>query len=174
MSDDKNTKGCLATFNYLDDFCKAIKQIKDIPEFKNHKIYSYTSYHELMDVAEEKFGSSQVKWFTLCGALLGVFTGFGMCLFCDYDWPLVVGGKTAGIASLPAYVILGFELMILLGAIFTIMGMLVMGRLPDPRATIYDERLTDDKFAIYVPNISASSQEAQKLNQMGAQEVFDR
>ena len=36
-----------------------------------------------------------------------------MCLAMDYDWPLVVGGKTAGLYSLPAYVIFGFELMIL-------------------------------------------------------------
>ena len=52
--------------------------------------------------------------------------------------------------------------------------MLVLGRLPDPRAVIYDERLTDDKFAVFVPSSSADSQIAQKIKSMGAQEIFDR
>ena len=174
MSANKKTQGFLAVFNYLDDFCDAVNKIEDDPDFKDHKIYSHTSYHELMDIAEKRLGSSGVKWFTLFGALLGVCSGFGMCLLCDYDWAITVGGKPGGIASLPAYVILGFEMMILLGAIFTILGMLVLGRLPDPRAVIYDERLTDDKFAVFVPSSSADSQIAQKIKSMGAQEIFDR
>ena len=127
-----------------------------------------------MHIAEERLGSSHVKWFTLTGALLGVFFGFGLCLFCDYDWPIIVGGKPGGVASLPAYVILGFEMMILLGAIFTIVGMLVMGRLPDPRADIHDERLTDDKFAIFFPNLSVDSDPVKALKAMGAQDIVDR
>ena len=153
MVENKKQHGCLAVFDYLDDFCKVTNTIADDPEYKNHKIYSFTSYHELMEIAEKRFDSSQVKWFTLSGALLGVIVGFGLCLLCDYDWPITVGGKPGGIESLPAYVILGFEMMILLGAIFTIAGMLVMGRIPDPRANIYDERLTDDKFAIFIKEL---------------------
>ena len=41
-------------------------------------------------------GTSQVRWFTLTGSLTGFATGF-MPLVLDWDYPMVVGGKTAGI-----------------------------------------------------------------------------
>ena len=134
---NKNPGGILAIFQYLDDFCTAVESIEKKSSFEGHEIVSHTSYHELMDIAEKQYGPSEVRWFTLVGALSGVSIGFGMPLLMDYDWPIVTGGKTAGIYSLPAYFIFGFELMILLGAIATILGMLVMGRLPNPRARIF-------------------------------------
>ena len=147
-SNEKNQKGVIGIYQYLDDFCQAIDEIEKRSDCDGHEIYSYTSYHELMDRAERRWGPSQVRWFTLTGALSGIIAGFGMCLLLDYDWPIVVGGKTPGIYSLPAYVIFGFELMVLIGAIMTIAGMLVMGRIPKPTARIIDKRLTDDFFAI--------------------------
>ncbi|MFK7873548.1 MAG: DUF3341 domain-containing protein [Oligoflexales bacterium] len=168
----REDKGIVAIFDYFDDFCDVIKTIHHRQDFKDHEALSYTSYHELMDIAHEQYGDSPVKWFTLTGALLGVTTGFGMPLLMDYDWPLVVGGKTAGIYSLPAYVILGFELMILLGAIATIIGMLVMGRIPNPHVTIRDPRTMDDKFAVFVPCVDVESEQAKFLKQCGASEVY--
>lgn len=166
-----NTPGIIAIYSYLDDVCHVMEAIKDRKEFANHELTSFTSYHELMHIAEERYGSSQVKWFTLVGALAGVFSGFGMCLWMDYDWPIVVGGKTAGIYSIPAYFVFGFELMILLGALCTIAGMFIMGRFPNPKATIRDERTTDDKFAIFVPGVSEDSNQAQLLKDFGAEEI---
>lgn len=167
----KKPEGIVAIFQYLDEFCAAIENIEGRPDFHDHEVVSHTSYHELMDIAEKKYGPSEVRWFTLVGALTGVTIGFGMPLFMDYDWPIVTGGKTAGVYSLPAYVIFGFELMILLGAIATITGMLVMGRLPNPRARIFDNRLTDDRFAIFVPNAKPNGEQAQLLSKLGAEEI---
>lgn len=168
----QHKKGLVASFQYLDDFCDAIKSIKGKPEFRGHEIYSPTSYHELMEHAEDTMGPSQVRWFTLVGALTGVTAGFGMCLLLDYDWPIVVGGKTAGIYSLPAYFIFGFEVMVLLGAIATITGMLFMGRLPNPRSWVLHPRITDDRFVIFVPDVVADGDEAQLLREFGAEEVY--
>ena len=167
----KEKEGIIGIFQYLDDVCETAEKIKSREDFKDHVVYSHTSYHDLMDIAEERYGDSPVKWFTCAGALTGVTCGFAMPLLMDYDWPLVVGGKTAGIYSLPAYVIFGFELMILLGAIATILGMLVMGRLPNPKVRIYDERLTDDRFAIVVPGASLDGSAAEFLRECGAEEV---
>ena len=74
-----------------------------------------------------------------------------------------MGGKTPGFTSLPAYVVIGFELTILLGAIMTIVGMLVMCKIPNPGQRILDNRLTDDKFGIFVPNVGSDSEQAQFL-----------
>ncbi len=171
--ESKNSKGIYAVFQYLDDMCRVIDEVENKEGFKNHVVYSHTSYHELMDRAEAKWGKSEVRWFTLVGALLGVSVGFGMCLAMDYDWPITVGGKTAGFDSIIAYVIFGFELMILLGAIATIIGMLVMGRLPNPKVKIYDKRTTDDRFSIFVPSVHIHGPEADFLRKQGAEEIFE-
>jgi hypothetical protein len=86
----------------------------------------------------------------------------------DYDWPIVVGGKTAGLPSLPAYFIFGFELMVLFGAIATILGMLVMGRLPDPKGQIYDKKASDDRFVLFIPGVSLESHQSKYLEGHGA------
>ncbi|MDD9952276.1 MAG: DUF3341 domain-containing protein [Zetaproteobacteria bacterium] len=164
--------GIVAIFSYLDDICKTVETIDKRRDFDGHEVYSHTSYHELIHLAEDKYGSSEVKWFTLVGALTGVCSGFAMCLWMDYDWPIVVGGKTAGIYSLPAYVVFGFELMILLGALATILGMFVMGRFPNPKDTVLDPRLSDDKFAVYLPGVSPDSEQAKLLKDLGAEEVY--
>ena len=62
--------------------------------------------------------------------------------------------------------------MVLFGAIATILGMLVMGRMPNPHVHIRDKRTTDDKFAIFVPNKSLESEQAKLLEGWGAQEVY--
>lgn len=168
----KASHGIVAIFKYLDDVTQAMEKIKHDKLFADHELFSPTSYHELIEFAEEKYGPSQVRWFTCIGALTGVMTGFGLPLLCDYDWPIVVGGKTAGVYSLPAYVIFGFELMILFGAIATIAGMLWMGRLPNPKGKVYDVRTTDDRFAIFVPEAVLESEQAKILQECGAEEIF--
>lgn len=161
--------GVIAVFKYLDDLTGVMEKIKGRADFSGHEVFSPTSYHEIEHAAH--FSSSPVKWFTFVGAMTGTLCGFGLPLFTDYDWPLVVGGKTAGIASLPAYVVIGFELTILLGALATILGMLVMGRIPNPKATIIDKRFTNDHFGIYVPNVDVGSVQASLLKEHGAIEV---
>lgn len=161
--------GILAVFQYLDEVCEAIEKIRDRDDFKNHEVFSPTSYHELEH--SSGFGASPVRYFTLVGALTGMVGGFGLCLFMDWDWPLIVGGKTAGIPSLPAYVVIGFECTILLGAIATIAGMLIMGRIPNPKRRVLDERTTDDRFGIFVPGAVVDGPQAKLLKSFGAEEV---
>lgn len=166
---NKYPSGILAVFSYLDDLTNAMEKIHDRGDFDNHDVYSPTSYHEIEHAGN--FGSSAVKWFTLAGCLTGTTVGFALPLFTDYDWGLVVGGKTPGFASLPAYVVIGFELTILLGAIMTIIGMLVMCKIPNPGQRILDTRLTDDKFGVFVPNVGADSEQAKFLKSCGAEEI---
>ncbi len=164
--------GVMAIFQYFDQFTEVLEKIQTEKKFAGHEIYSPVSYHELMDHAEKLYGPSEVRWFTLVGALTGIASGFALPLGMDWDWPIVVGGKTAGIYSMPAYFIFVFELMVLFGAIATIMGMLVLGRIPNPEAKIRDKRLSDDRFGIFVPGVSVDSEQAQMLKQWGAEDVY--
>lgn len=168
MAKDLST-GIIAIYRYLDEVCDAMEKIKSRGDFENHEVFSPTSYHELEHAAD--YGPSAVRWFTLTGALTGIATGFLMPLGMDYDWQLVVGGKLGGILSLPAYLIFGFELMVLFGAIATIAGMLIMGRLPEIKKRILDPRTTDDRFAIFVPGATVDGPQAEFLKACGAEEV---
>lgn len=165
----KTDNGVIGFFSYLDTFCEAIEKVRDREDFRNFEALSPTSYHEIEHASG--FGASPVRWCTLTGALTGMFGGFGLCLLLDWDWPMVVGGKMAGMYSLPAYVVIGFECTILLGALATIFGMLFFGRIPNPKRRVLDERITDDKFAIFIPHIDENSSQAQLLKELGAEEV---
>ena len=83
MGKKNKTSGLVGVFQYLDDVCSVMDKLDGRKDCEDYEVYSPVSYHELMDRAEKKLGKSQVRWFTLCGALLGVISGFGMCLAMD-------------------------------------------------------------------------------------------
>ena len=86
------------------------------------------------------------------------------------DWPLVVGGKT--IASVPPYVVIAFELTILLGALSTVAALILFSALQASAGIAYDPRYSDDEIGIFVPG-GADQQGAveQLLRSAGAVEV---
>ncbi len=71
------------------------------------------------------------------------------------DWPINVGGKPFD--SLPAFVPVGFEIMILLAGLGTAGAFLVRSRLrPGRKEPINLERVTDDRFALVVEEKDAA------------------
>ena len=158
-------KGIYVLYEYLDDAIAVIERLRSDRDKPSFDVFTPTYYHELEEALGYK--PSGVRWFTLTGALLGVTLGFALCLLTDYDWPLVVGGKTAGVYSLPAYVVIGFEMTILLGAIGTILGMLWLGKVPNPKGQIYSTKTTDDRFGIYVYDVAEDSEVARLLKEKG-------
>ncbi len=160
-------RGLYALFTYLDDTLAVIARLRADRAEPCFDVFTPTYYHELEVALGYK--PSGVRWFTLTGALLGVTLGFALCLLTDYDWPLVVGGKTAGVYSLPAYVVIGFEMTILLGAIATIIGMLWLGKIPDLQGQIYSEATTDDRFGIFVYGATEDGEVAQLLREKGGE-----
>jgi hypothetical protein len=94
--------------------------------FEKLQIYSPAAFPELDDALDEK--PSGVRAWTLIGGLLGVTTGYAVTIWMSLDWPIVIGGKP--FASVAPYTIIGFELTILFGALATLLGLLVVGRLP--------------------------------------------
>ena len=161
--------GTLVIFSYLDTLCNAIEQIKSKPEFADYEVFSPTSYHEIEHACGYSF--SPVRWFTLVLALTGTLAGFLLCMFCDLDWPLVVGGKTPAIYSMPAYVVICFETTILFGGVGTILGMLIFCKIPNVKLDVMDDRLTNDRFGIYLPSVPTDSEQIKLLQKLGGEEV---
>ena len=118
--------------------------------FEDLEIYAPAAFPELDDALDEK--PSGVRIFTLIGGLLGVVTGYALTIWMSYDWPIVIGGKP--FASIPTYTIIAFELTILFGGLATLLGLLIVGKLPygqfGKHDKAYDARFSAEEFGIAV------------------------
>jgi molybdopterin-containing oxidoreductase family membrane subunit len=88
----------------------------------------------------------------------------------SYDWPTLVGGKT--IASIPPYVVIAFELTILLGALITVAAVAFFSVVLGKRGVPYDPKFSDDRIGIFVPaGRDLAGQVEQLMRNAGAEEV---
>ena len=97
-----------------------------------------------------KTPASPLKFFTFTGALGGFCAGFGLTIYTVKTWPMIVGGKPP--VSLPPFMIIAFELTILLGALGSLLGFLLLAGLPAPKQ-ILTPVVADGKFAIFVEEL---------------------
>jgi hypothetical protein len=138
--------GVLAAFAHVDAAVDAIRALR-AKGFRNLVVYTPSPNHEIEEALEHRV--SPVRLFTLIGGLTGCTAGFAMTIWMSYDWSLVVGGKT--IASIPPYVVIGFELTILMGALSTVAAVALFSVLMGKRGVPYDPRFSDDQIGIFVP-----------------------
>jgi hypothetical protein len=142
MSDQS---GILASFDYLDSTIDAVKELREA----GFDPTTYSSYpeHHLEDALG--YGQSPVRVWTLVGGLTGTATGFAFTAWTSMDWPLITGGKP--VLSMPAYVVIAFEMTILFGALSTVLGMFINSRLPNVTpAVIYDPEFSAGRYGIFV------------------------
>jgi len=107
-----------------------------------------------MDVAMG-LGDSKLGWIVFPIGLLGTTIGFSMIHWMNnIDYPLIIGGKPASVASLPSMIPVMFELTILLSAFAAVFGMLHLNRLPRHHHPIFNSErfssFSNDKFFISV------------------------
>lgn len=159
--------GVLASFEHIDAATDAIRSLRSSGH-RDLTVYTASPNHEV----EEAMGhtSSPVRLFTLIGGLTGCAAGFAMTIWMSRDWPVLVGGKP--IVSIPPYVVIAFELTILIGALSTLFGVAVLSLLKAGRKIAFDPRFTDDRIGVFV---AAKPAQAAGLEQMlreaGAVEV---
>jgi hypothetical protein len=142
----KRMPGVLASFVHVDAAADAIRALRA----RGHRkltVYTAAPNHEIEEALDHKV--SPVRLFTLIGGLTGCAAGFGMTLWMSYDWPVVVGGKPIG--SIPPYVVIAFELTILLGALSTVAAVVLFSVLQGRRGVAYDPSFSDDRIGIFVP-----------------------
>ena len=108
-------QGFFALFEHLDSTIGACKALR-AKGYEAFRAYAPLPEHHLL---EDGLGLkySPVRVFTLVGGLTGAATGFAFTSWTSVDWPLITGGKP--ILSIPAYVVIAFELMVLFGALAT-------------------------------------------------------
>ena len=118
-------RGILGAFRELDATVEALRELKQ-KRLGEITVFTPAPRHELDDVLAA--GPSPVRRVTLITGLLGATFGYWIAIWASDYWPLVVGGKP--VASWVPYTIIGFEMMVLVGALSTVYAMFYYARLP--------------------------------------------
>ena len=162
-------RGVLGIFQELDALTDAIGKLKQ--EKMALTAYTPTPRHEIEHALNR--GPSIVRRFTLIGGLCGVTFGYWIAAWTSDYWPLVVGGKA--IVTWIPFTIIGFEVMVLVGALSTVFAMFYASRLPKLSMTVgYDGRFSAGEYGLWVecpPEKMAQAHEI--LRASGAVEVRD-
>jgi hypothetical protein len=162
--------GVVAHFPHFDRFLDAIRDLR-ASGFDNLRVASPVPRHEIDEVLGRR--ESPVRVFTLVGAILGSIVGLLLTINTSIGYPLITGGKP--IVSMPAFIVIAFELTILFGAVGTLLGLLVNARFPRLRiGPAFDPRFCRDQFGLFVfcstEEIATTSH---ILRQAGAVEIRD-
>ena len=120
---------------------------------------------------------SRLPW--IC--FLAAITGAALKLWFEFwttmvDWPLNVGGKPWN--SLPAFVPVTFEVMVLSAGLTTVFAFLVLARLwPGKRPSLVFHGITDDRFVLVLEESNAQfdlERVRKLLEKFGAVRVEER
>ena len=160
-------KAVVGVFTYLDDTCKAIREVQ--ASKLDYRVYSPIPRPEIEELTYPE--KSPVRRFTLIGAITGVTSGFSLAILCSLDYPMRASAKD--IVSIPAFFVMGYEWTILFGALATLLAMIIYCRLPDMlRKVGYDPRFSYDKFGIVVGCAGDQIESVKSaLSKAGADEV---
>lgn len=139
--------GAVAYFKTADEILKAARAART-KGFKNFDTYTPFPIHGMDEAIGLK--PSLVPWATFFCGLAGFLLATHLQIWTSaYDWPINVGGKP--LVSGPAFIPIMFELTVLLGGLGTVAFMFFLNGLPSGRQNPFDLRITDDRFALYIP-----------------------
>jgi len=164
----------VSQIHILGIFDEAPKAAAAADALRTDRLGDVTAYAPALDHAIDAAlgpGKSPVRVFTLVGGILGCVLGFAFPIYTVLDSPIITGGKP--IVSIPPFVVIAFELTILLAALMTVAGFLLLSGLPRVgRGALYDPRFTEDRWGVLVVCVSERADAARaRLTQAGAEEV---
>jgi hypothetical protein len=155
----------IGVFDNEDDTLAAIK-VSRRHGFKIVDVHAPYAVHGVE--AAMGLSPSRLPWFVfavgLLGAMLKVWFEFWTTAV---DWPVNVGGKPFN--SLPAFVPVTFEVMVLFAAVGAVLSFFVVCRLfPGKRAVLPVAGVTDNRFAVVLEQTDSTFEPAE------VQELFER
>ena len=111
---------------------------------------------------------SPIGALTFGGALFGAAAGFALTIGTSLRLPVIVGGKP--VVSIPAFLVIVFELTVLFGSLANFLGMLAGAALGRRRSWMpRDPRFTRDRIGVFLPDAGPAL--LQLLQESGAEEV---
>jgi Alternative complex III, ActD subunit len=164
----ENKRGLLGIFVYLDDLLSALKALREA-RLRVENVYSPAPREEIQKAMHSK--PSTVRLFTLVGGILGGISGVSLAAYAHLRWNLITSGKP--ILPWVPWVVVFFEILILVSVFFTVISMVLKGRMPRRRLPVpYDDRFTQDRFGVQVACPDDEMEKASRiLKEAGAEEV---
>lgn len=131
---------------------RAAEKLRDAgyTKFDTHTPFPVHGMDRAMGMPDSKLG-----WIVLCCGLTGTSVAFAMMHWMNnIDYPIIIGGKPASVASIPSMVPIMFELTILLSALGAVFGMFHLNRIPRHHHPVFESErfkgFSDDKFFVSV------------------------
>jgi hypothetical protein len=171
VSTVERAPGILGTFDGVDAAAQTIERLR-AARYRVITAFSPVPSHEIEHALAPP--ESPVRLFTLVGGLTGAALGFWLPTWTSINWPLVTGGKP--IISIPAWIIIAFELTILFGALSTVAGLFINARLPRTRLEqVYDPAFAEGRFGVLVrPPADRADEVASIMRDNGALEIREQ
>lgn len=153
-------RGVLALYEDPDTLIRAAAMVR-AHGFTGADAYTPYPVHGLSEALGVK--KSWVPYVTLVMGLTGAVLGLAFQIWTSaYDWPINVGGKP--MISLPAFVPVTFECGILIGGTMTLAALLLACGLPDFQTPVLDRDITNDRFALFIPESGRDWNETRALD----------
>jgi hypothetical protein len=142
--------GMVAEFASGEDLLAAAKQMKE-QGYTHMEGYSPIPVHGLTDVFEYK--DNRLFFMVFGAGLTGGLAGLGLQYWTSViDYPWIVGGKPY--FSLPSFIPVTFEALILFAALTATFGMFALNGLPKPHHPVFNAaqmyRASQDRFLLCV------------------------
>jgi len=158
----------VGTFAYEEEFFAAAEHLK-AAGFDDISLLSPVPLEEAQEILG--LGKSPVRRFSLAGALIGAASGFALSVATALTFILPTGGRA--IIALPPYLVITYEMTILMGVLFTLIGFHVVSGLPAWHDAPYLPSANVDRFVVVVEG-AAGEQAARAeaiIRQAGAEEI---
>ncbi len=160
----------MALFQYEDDVVTAARELRK-SGFDDLSLMSPIPLHEAdLALGLEK---SPVRRFSLIGAIVGGISGFTLATVCALVFILPTGGRA--IITVPPFLIISYEMTILMGVLATLIGFFVVSKLPAWTDAAYRPETSVDRFSLVVDiGMDGDREVAEKIiREAGAEEVAE-
>lgn len=137
----------IGIFDNEDNLLHAGKKLKQ----NNLSIYDfYTPFpvHGLDEI--QNIERTRLPFVTLAAGITGLTIAILFQVWTSaFDWPINVGGKP--MLSIPAFIPVTFELMVLFGALISVLAFFIRSNLyPTKDSIVFNKRQLDDRFIVLV------------------------
>ena len=158
----------MGTFAFEEDFLAVARSLQS-SGFDNISLLSPLPLEEAQEVLG--LGKSPVRYYSLAGAIIGAISGFALAAGTALVFILPTGGRA--IITIPPFLIITYEMTILFGVLFTLIGFHFVSGLPAWRDRPYLPSANIDRFVVVVEN-AAGDQAARAeaiIREAGAEEI---